>query len=285
MIVLLFIFLFGLCWGSFLNVVAFRLVHNKPLFFGRSKCPSCNKRIAWYDLIPIVSWIVLRGTCRMCGARISSLYPIIELGSAGIFTALFYRIFLPLLSFDTIASQSLSMSGLENLNSLVLSLSKDSSAIIAFLFYLLFFSALIVSTRTDLQAMVVFQVTTLWLVPIGWLAAAYGLLNVTLLGSFIGSIIGYGLLLVIGFAFKRVTGKQGIGQGDFELLALIGSFLGPIGVWLSVMIGSTAGLLICAPYLFLTKKSRATRIPFVPFLAFGALIYFFFEQQLMWLFF
>ena len=133
--------------------------------------------------------------------------------------------------------------------------------------------------------MVVFQVTTLWLVPIGWLAAAYGLLNVTLLGSFIGSIIGYGLLLVIGFAFKRVTGKQGIGQGDFELLALIGSFLGPIGVWLSVMIGSTAGLLICAPYLFLTKKSRATRIPFVPFLAFGALIYFFFEQQLMWLFF
>jgi len=100
--------------------------------------------------------------------------------------------------------------------------------------------------------------------------------SVTFTQSCIGAGVGYGILWLIGTVFKKTTGKEGIGEGDFELLAMIGSFLGPIGVWASVMVGSIGGLVVALIYLLITKKGRGTKIPFGPFLALGAILYFFY---------
>ncbi|MBU1007991.1 prepilin peptidase [Candidatus Dependentiae bacterium] len=243
----LFLFSIFLCWGSFLNVVAYRITYDKPFFTKRSVCPFCGKIVFWYDNLPILSWVLLRGRCRFCRASISILYPCIELLSGILFTSLV--LFFPLAS------------------------------------YLLFFSALIIAIRTDLEAMVIPQVFSIWLAPVGVLLSLFGFTRVSFWESLLGALVGYGVLWSIAALFKYFTKRDGLGVGDMELLAMIGSFLGPIGVWFSVFIGSVSGLVIGGGYLLLTKKGRNTRIPFGPFLALGATIYFFFESFLFRVFF
>ncbi len=238
---ILFVFLFGLCWGSFLNVVAYRLTFNKSFFEQRSRCPKCKKVIAWYDLIPVLSWIFLRGNCRSCKKPISVLYPLVELASATVLSAVFLV----------------------------------STSIPSFFAYALFISALIVATRTDLEAMVIPQLVSIFLAPLGVLCAALGVLEITMVESLVGALSGYGVLWLIGTLYRYRSGVQGVGEGDMELLCLIGAFLGPIGVWASLMIGSITGAAIGGSYLLLSGKGRKARIPFGPFLALGALVSFF----------
>jgi len=264
MVLLIFIFFTGLCWGSFLNVIAYRILHDKKFFTARSQCPSCHKIISWYDNIPLVSWILLRGRCRSCQAPISWLYPFIELVTGLVLIGLV------LVLFDTLILSILSEG--ENV-------SKD--VILGFSAYLIFFSALIAATRTDLELMLIPQCFSMWLVPLGLAAAYFDLLYISFLESMIGAFFGYFLLFIVAWFFKKATGKDGLGVGDMELLALIGSFLGPIGVWFSLMIGSFSGLLIGVILLLITKKGGMSRIPFGPFLALGAALYFFFEPQLL----
>lgn len=147
--------------------------------------------------------------------------------------------------------------------------------------YIIFISALIAATRTDLEAMVIPELFTIWLVPFGILCSYAGLTNITAFGSIMGACIGYGLLWVVARGFKFLTHKEGMGVGDMELLAMIGSFLGPIGVWMSVMIASLSGLIVGSIYLAISGKDRTSRIPFGPFLALGAVIYFFFDAWLV----
>ena len=231
------VFLFGLCWGSFLNVVAYRLVFEKSFWAARSVCPSCDKVIAWQDLVPVLSWVLLRGKCRSCRGAISVLYPLVELTTAGIVTALFLVHTTPL----------------------------------PFFAYTVFASALIVATRTDLEAMVIPQLVSIGLAPVGVIFAGLGVLDITMVESIIGSICGYGILWLIGAFYKLRTGVQGIGEGDMELLCLIGAFLGPVGVWASLMIGSLSGAVLGGAYLYWSGKGRKARIPFGPFLAIGAI--------------
>ena len=247
------VFLMGLCWGSFLNVVAYRLVSGDRFFTTRSFCPFCKRIIAWYDLVPVVSWLLLRAKCRWCRGLISWLYPFTELVTAVLVVALFSHYYPLLIDFNV-------------------------KALGAFIAYFLFFSALVIATRTDLHKMIIFQITTLWLIPVGVLASAYGFTKVTLLESVLGILIGYGFLWLVACLYRQIRGKQGIGIGDYELLALIGAFLGPLGVWFALMIGSLSGVVIGALYLFFAGKGRESRIPFGPFLAFGAIIFFFFDR-------
>jgi len=151
----------------------------------------------------------------------------------------------------------------------------------AFISYLTFFSALIVGTRTDLTDMVVFRLTTLWIVPIGLLTSWIGFLEITFMESVLGVTLGYGFLWLVSAVFKKIMKKKGMGEGDWEVLALIGSFLGPIGAWMSLLIGSVSGLIISGIYLVATGQSKAKRIPFVPFLALGAALFFLFKSQLL----
>jgi leader peptidase (prepilin peptidase)/N-methyltransferase len=152
---------------------------------------------------------------------------------------------------------------------------------LSFPVFFIFLSALIVAVRTDLQAMVIPQICTLWLVPFGFASSCFSLTNITASQSLEGAFFGYAFLWIIAFLFKKFTGKDGVGVGDMELLAMIGSFLGPIGVWVSLMLGSVFGLIVGGMYLFLFKKNRMTRIPFGPFLALGAIAYFFLDQKIL----
>jgi leader peptidase (prepilin peptidase)/N-methyltransferase len=121
--------------------------------------------------------------------------------------------------------------------------------------------------------MLISRYATLLLIPFGWILSAINWLPLTLYESVLGSVIGYAILYVIALTFKAITRKDGMGQGDLELLAFIGSFTGPIGCIMTLFIGSTLGAVIGIAYISLFKQNRATMIPFGPFLALGAMIY------------
>ncbi|MFA5074605.1 MAG: prepilin peptidase [Candidatus Babeliales bacterium] len=253
MFIFIFLVLTFLCWGSFLNVVAYRSITDISFFEKRSICPDCKKVIAWFDNIPVISWLLLKAKCRHCKTSISWLYPFIEILTAIIMLALFYKIFY--LNFN-----------LQN--------------ILSFFSYCIFFSALIVSTRTDLQDLVIPQIFSIYLVPLGLIFAYFNLIKISFLQSVLGAIFGYLVLWVTAKLFKYFAQKDGLGVGDMEFLALIGSFLGPGGVWATLLFGSIIGLIIGVTYIFVSKQDKSVMIPFGPFLALGATIYFFFETSL-----
>ncbi|MCK4650559.1 prepilin peptidase [Candidatus Babeliales bacterium] len=259
MIILVFVFLIFLCWGSFLNVVAYRSISDVPFLKKRSFCPSCEHFIEWFYNIPVFSWFFLKGRCQYCGARISILYPLIEILTAVIMTGLFVKIFM--------------LHGFYFFN---------LKTIFSFFSYFIFFSALLVATRTDFQALVIPQIFSLWLVPFGMIFAYLGFLKINFMQSFIGAIFGYAILWIVAVVFKYITKKEGMGVGDMELLSLIGAFLGPFCVWVTIFIASVSGLLFATSCILITKKKGMIKIPLGPFLSLGAVIYFFFDKWCIW---
>lgn len=243
------LFLLFLVWGSFLNVVAYRLIKGQSLIFPRSSCITCHQPIAWFDNIPVISWFFLLGTCRNCHQKISILYPFIELFTAISLTAL-WHIAPPVYFFS----------------------------------YFIFFSALIVSIRSDLETMLISRIVTINLIPITLLLTLFGLLPISPVASMLGALFGYFILFFVARAFNYLTGKDGMGQGDLDLLAFIGAFLGPLGSWFSLLVGSLTGSIIGIVYLLMTQKERSVKIPFGPFLALGAIGYVLFYKKIIFFF-
>ena len=234
-----------ICWGSFLNVLAFRLVRSQNIVWPRSACPYCKHTISWYDNIPLISWLLLCGQCRTCKKPISWLYPAIELLTTILLTALY--LYVPLNYFFA---------------------------------YFIFFSALIVTIRSDIETMLISRFVTIFLIPFGLLFSAFGLLPITILDSICGALLGYFFLLIMSKIFFWIKGKEGMGQGDLELLAFIGSFIGIAGCWMSLLLGSIMGSIVGLTYIVIFKAGRSAKIPFGPFLASGALIYVFLQEHL-----
>ncbi|MBX9830727.1 prepilin peptidase [Candidatus Babeliales bacterium] len=258
-------FLLSLAWGSFLCASAYRIAFDKKFLRSRSHCPTCDHIIPWYANIPVFSWLLLRGKCLHCSAPISYVYPFIELLSGVVFTGLLIQISQltqtwPLLALET-----------HQISELVI--------------YSLFFSCLIFSSATDLFAMVIPQAVTLWLIPVGVALAYSTMLPISGAASIVGAVAGYGCLWLTATIFRAVKRKEGMGVGDMELLGFIGAFLGPLGVWVALMVGSFAGIIFGNFYLMLAHKNRATRIPFGPFLSLGAIVFYFFKDSLVRLFF
>jgi len=251
----IFIVVVFLCWGSFLNVIAYRSVHDKKFLQKRSKCNYCNKLIAWYDNIPVISWVILRSKCRKCKTKISVLYPFIEIFTCILLTSLFFYIFYVQNNFVF-----------------------TKNNIISFLAYFIFFSALIVATRTDLEEMVIPQIFSIWLVPLGFIFSYLNILEISFISSFMGAVIGYGILWLVAKLFKLFTKKDGLGEGDMELLALIGAFTGIFGVWVTIFLSSLIGVLVAGIYLYTIKNIPNLKIPFGPFLVLGVILYFFFKS-------
>ncbi|KKP29293.1 MAG: Type 4 prepilin-like protein leader peptide-processing enzyme [candidate division TM6 bacterium GW2011_GWF2_30_66] len=230
-------------------MLAYRLMNINTILEKRSFCPKCKKIIFWYDNIPVISWIILQAKCRHCKQKISALYPFIEIFTATIFSILYYQ--------------------LKNTNNLTFLPA-----------YFTFFSALIITFRTDLEFMLISRFVTLFLIPMGLIFSATGLLPINLLNSISGAILGYFILWTVSKIFYYATSKDGIGQGDLELLAFIGSFLGLAGCWISLFIGSVIGSFFGLAYIVITKKSKSVKMPFGHFLAIGAILFVLFGDYL-----
>jgi leader peptidase (prepilin peptidase)/N-methyltransferase len=145
-----------------------------------------------------------------------------------------------------------------------------------FLVYFIFFSGLIVTVRTDLEYMLICRAATWGLIPVACVAALLDVLSLSLLMSVLGAGFGYGVLWLVAKLFFWRTQREGLGQGDLELLACIGAFTGITGAWLSLVIASITGLLAGLIYVIATHNIRAIRLvklPFGPFLALGAMAY------------
>ncbi len=238
------IFCLSLVWGSFLNVVAHRLIVGLSIITPRSHCICCKEIIAWYDNIPLLSWIILRGRCRRCSTTISLLYPFIELTALTIL-ALYYYV--------------------------------PHSY---FFGYLILFSALIVSIRTDLEHMLIASTICFYPIPVAWILSYNKLLPITFFQSILGTALGYGLLWSIAYLYHFTTKRDGMGEGDFDLMALIGAFTGIEGAIYTLFIASWIGSIIGIIYLLLYKQSKECRLPFAPFLSYGAIIYIFFQKSI-----
>jgi leader peptidase (prepilin peptidase)/N-methyltransferase len=227
-----FAFLFGAVFGSFMNVLIYRLPRALSIVAPRSFCPKCKKPIPAYENIPILSFVLLRGRCARCRAPISWQYPAVEALTGLVFLFLFLRYGM---SFDL-------------------------------LFFLFFFCGLIVISGIDLTHQLIPDVISLPGIIIG---IVYQLTNHNLLYGIIGAAFGGILILMIriigGWAYK----KEVMGMGDVYLTAMIGAFVGFPNVILAIFIAAVFGAVIGIVYLSVTRKHRETPIPFGPFLALG----------------
>ena len=238
--------LLGALIGSFLNVCIYRLPRHESIVWPGSHCPACGKPIAWYDNIPVISYLLLGGRCRTCRVAIPPRYPVVEAATAIGYLAILWQF------------------GLNGTTIL----------------YAALYSALIVVAGTDLSHKVIPNVITMPGVVVGLLGAAT-VLPVGVINSLLGIVVGGGLLWVLAWASPYLFGKEGMGGGDIKLLALVGAFLGWKPALLTIMIGSLIGSVVGISLIVARIMKRDEYIPFGPFLVVGAVLSMFFAQPLL----
>ena len=150
--------------------------------------------------------------------------------------------------------------------------------------YIFFFSALIVTIFTDATTLLISRYVTIYAMPIGWLLSNMGLLPITPLESISGSLTGLLLLATVRFISKKLLGKDGLGQGDVDLLCFIGAFTGASGCWITLMTASLLGSIFGLIYFIAAKGKRDILLPFGLFLGMGAILYVLFQERLTSLF-
>jgi leader peptidase (prepilin peptidase)/N-methyltransferase len=225
----------GLILGSFLNVCIARLPRGESVVTPGSRCPSCRSAISWYDNLPVLSYLLLRGRCRRCGSPISARYPLVEITTSVLFviTGLFYAGDLPLLAVR-----------------------------------LAFTAALIALFGTDLETQRLPDLITLPGIAIGLTASLF--LPPGILSSVIGAVLGAGVLLGVRSGWKAATGVDGMGLGDVKMLAMIGAVLGWRQVWAVLFLASLAGAVTGALLAAVGGRSLQSKLPFGTFLAAAA---------------
>lgn len=237
---MIFIVMFGMCIGSFMNVCIHRLPISESIVHPRSMCPRCGYMIRAYDNIPVLSYLWLGGKCRQCRTRISPRYPLVEIMSGLFALCVFLRF----------------------------SLTWEALA------YYVFISTLIVITYIDLDHRIIPNMITLPGIPLFFLAS-FALPTVTYMDAIWGLLAGGGSLWAIAWIYGLLTGKEGMGGGDIKLLAMIGAFLGWKGVLFTIFVSSAVGTLVGIAVMFQTRKGMKLAVPFGPFLSIGAITYIF----------
>lgn len=250
-------FLAGLLIGSFLNVCIYRLPRDLSVVRPRSFCPNCQRPIAWYDNIPVLSYLLLRGRCRGCGLLISPRYPVVE-----ILTALLFFLFVRAFGLTGVAFK-----------------------------YCILSATLVALIFADLEQRILPDEFTLggtlagvvlaWFVPVpdvvahALLAIAgvdWGERPLSLAESALGATVPSGILWFGGFAFEKLRHKEGLGLGDVKMMAMIGAFLGLRAALLTLIVGSVLGSVTGLLYILVTRKDASSyQLPFGTFLGIGAL--------------
>jgi leader peptidase (prepilin peptidase)/N-methyltransferase len=237
-ITLLFSFVLGTIIGSFLNVCIYRIPQGKSIVTPSSHCPRCKTPIRFYDNIPLVSFLILRGRCRKCHNPVSLRYPVVEF--------------------------------LMGLFSLILLLRYGISAL--YVIYFVFFSALTLISFIDLSHRIIPDVISLPGIVIGviisWLHP-----QMSIIKSLIGLLVGGGSLYLVAVVYELVTKKEGMGGGDVKLLAMIGAFIGWKGVLFTILCSSLIGSIVGVTMMLITSADGKYAVPFGPFLSLGAILY------------
>jgi len=228
--------LLGLAVGSFLNVCIHRLPLGQSLNSPPSRCPHCEYRLRWSDNIPVLSYVVLGGRCRKCRARISIRYPIVELITMALFV----------------------------IHGLVFGWS------VILIPRLVFACAMVVLFAIDLEHQLLPNVITLPGIIVGLIAST--VLPPGLVDALIGVVIGGGVLWLIGEAYFRYSGHEGMGGGDVKMLAMIGAFLGWKLVLVTLVLSSVAGSVIGLLVIVSRKGGMKHALPYGTFLALGSLV-------------
>ncbi|OGS22618.1 MAG: hypothetical protein A2252_03295 [Elusimicrobia bacterium RIFOXYA2_FULL_39_19] len=241
---LLFVFILGLCLGSFANVLIFRIPKNLSIIKPGSTCPSCKNTIKWFHNIPVISYILLKGKCGYCGTKISLQYPLIEIFTAFSFLLIFIK----------------------------------SNTITEFLFISVFVYILIVISVIDYYYFIIPDFFSISLIPLGILFSIFNKtfedsIMVQISNSVLGAVFGFLLLILISFVGKIIFKKEAMGLGDTKLMSGIGAFLGVKGVILTLFLGSLSATMtsIVLIYIMKTKKWN-DYIPFGPFLSLGSFL-------------
>ncbi len=244
--------LFGLLIGSFLNVCIYRLPRDLSVVRPRSRCTRCEHTIAWYDNVPLLSFVLLGGKCRACGARIAWWYPVVELLTGAAFFLAFWL-------FPTAAAVK-------------------ASLFAAMLIELIFsdIHERILPDEFTIGGTLLGLVLAVALPTRGSLAMFFGPAVHAWVPSLIESVAGAGLssgsLWLVGEIYYRLRGREGIGLGDIKMVAMIGAFLGLQGVLITLILGSVMGSIVGIAYILLAGESLATyRLPFGTFLGIAAL--------------
>ena len=247
-------FLAGLLIGSFLNVCIFRLPRDLSVARPRSFCPYCEKTIAWYDNIPVVSYLLLRGRCRRCGERISIRYPLVEALTGAAFAV-------------CMGEFGLSLEAVK---------------------FALFFAILITLTVADFEERILPDEFTLGGALIGLVLAAFVPLRPALalallpysIGprwmsvgeAVLGGGISSGAIWLVGWLYQRVRHREGLGLGDVKMIAMVGTFLGLPSALLTLIAASLFGAASGLIFIFATGKDASTyELPFGSFLGMAAL--------------
>jgi len=253
------VFIFGALIGSFLNVCIGRIPDGESIVTPPSHCPKCKAPIAFYDNVPMLSFIFLRGRCRACSQRISPRYFAVEL-MMGLFALALFHWFG--LSFSFVVS-------------------------------FVFVAALIVISFIDLDVRIVPDVISLPGIALGLVFSTASFfffhdepgIIPTPLSSLIGILAGGGFLLATAWLYEKFTGVEGMGGGDIKLLAMIGAFLGWPAIPVTLFIASLIGSIVGIACMILTGAGRRLALPFAPFLCSGALAYLFYANQIIELYF
>ncbi|VXB97700.1 Leader peptidase / N-methyltransferase [Luteimonas sp. 9C] len=260
---------FGLLVGSFLNVVILRLprrmewqwkrdsreilgepeLYDPPppgIVVERSHCPHCGHQLSWYENIPVLSWLALRGKCRSCKTPISMQYPAVELLTMLLFVACVWRFGF----------------GWQGFGALVLT------------------GFLVAASGIDLRTQLLPDSLTL---PLMWLGLIASLDNLYMPAkpALLGAVVGYASLWTVWWLFKQATGKEGMGHGDFKLLAALGAWCGLSGLLPIILLSAVAGAIIGSIMLAVQGRDRSTPIPFGPYLAIAGWVTFMFGHDLV----
>lgn len=229
--------LVGMAIGSFLNVCIYRLPLNKSIVWPSSACPSCGREIAWYENIPVISWLALRGKCRTCRAPISARYPLVELLTGAMFLTAFWYY----------------------------------GPTMLFVSRVLLGCALIALFAIDLEHHLLPNVITLPGVVVGFVFSfVSGPAGPGWLSSLLGILVGGGILFAVAEAYYRIRHEEGLGMGDVKMLAMVGAFLGWPATLMTLMMGSIAGSVVGMALIASRRGDMKYALPFGTFLAMGA---------------
>jgi leader peptidase (prepilin peptidase)/N-methyltransferase len=240
----------GAAVGSFLNVCISRIPEGISLAFPPSRCPRCGHPIRFYDNIPLISFLLLGGKCRDCGERISYRYPLVEFLTA-VFAWLLFRKYGMTLAYPAV---------------------------------FLFICTLIVVTFIDLDHQIIPHILTLGGIPV------FAVLSILFLGlspidAFLGIMIGAGTLYFVAVYYEALTGREGMGGGDVNLLAMLGAFLGWQSLLFIILVSSLLGAVVGGALIVGKGKDMRYAVPFGPFLCAAAVSHLFFGNCLNGFFF